>query len=155
MERVDTADKKLDEPCVAIRRKISALWISLMFCFVYADILGLYDPWLLGEILKGRMGPLGPITQELKLAIAVLMSLPALMIFLTLVLKANVNRWANLILGSLFTVVTIITLLMDPWAYYIYFGLIEIALTLTIVWYAWTWPVQQRSSAPVARASAA
>lgn len=155
MERADTADKKLDEQCIAVRRKISALWTSLMFCFVYADILGLYDPWLIGEILKGTMGPLGPITQELKLAIGVLMSLPAVMIFLSLVLKAGANRWANIGVAGLFTVVTIITLLMDPWAYYIYFGLIEIALTLTIVWYAWTWPRRQRGSALATPASAA
>jgi hypothetical protein len=26
--------------------------------------------------------------------------------------------------------------------YYVLFGLIEITLTLLIVWYAWTWPKQ-------------
>lgn len=155
MERADAAKKKLDEQNTAVRRKVSALWTSLMFCFVYADILGLYDPWLIGEILKGSMGPLGPITQELKLAVAVLMSLPAVMIFLTLVLPTSVNRWANLICASLFTIVTTITLLMDPWVYYIYFALIEIALTLTIVWYAWTWPMQRSDSALAARAEVA
>ena len=28
------------------------------------------------------------------------------------------------------------------WHYYVLFGLIEITLTILIVWYAWTWPKQ-------------
>jgi hypothetical protein len=28
------------------------------------------------------------------------------------------------------------------WHFYIFFGLIEIALTSLIVWYAWRWPRQ-------------
>ena len=64
---------KLDDLPIGVRPRLAALWTGLMFCFIYADILGLYDPWLIGEILKGNMGPVGPITQELKFAVAMLM----------------------------------------------------------------------------------
>lgn len=113
-----------------------------MFCYIYADILGLYDPWLLGEIMQGNMGPLGPITQGLKLGVAVLMSIPALMVFLSLALKPQVNRWLNIIFGLLFTLVILVTLFMGPWFYYIYFAVLEMTLTSLIVWQAWKWPAQ-------------
>src|SRR5690606_8985728 len=107
---------KLDDLPIGVRPRLAALWTGLMFCFIYADILGLYDPWLIGEILKGNMGPVGPITQELKFAVAMLMSIPAIMVFLSVVLERRPNRWANIIAAMLFAVATCITLFMDPWA---------------------------------------
>lgn len=132
---------KLDDLPIGIRPRLAALWTGLLFCFIYADILGLYDPWLIGEILKGNMGPVGPITQELKFAVAVLMSIPAIMVFLSVVLERRPNRWANIIAAVLFAVATCITLSMDPWAYYIYFAVLELGFICLIVWHAWAWPL--------------
>ena len=130
----------LDDPKINIKLKLAMLWAAVMFCYIYADILGLYDPWLLGEIMQGNMGPLGPITQALKLGVAVLMSIPAFMVFLSVALKPGVNRWLNIIFGILFTLVILATLFMGPRLYYIYFAVLEAALTSLIVWYAWKWP---------------
>ncbi len=33
----------------------------------------------------------------------------------------------------------------SSWYFYILFGVIEIILTLLIVWYAWTWPKEARN----------
>jgi len=41
--------------------------------------------------------------------------------------------------GILYTVVNISNLIGEAWAYYIFFGIVEIVLTLLIFWYAWTW----------------
>lgn len=140
-------ERNFEDQPIGVKQKLAALWTSLMFCFIYADILGLYDPWLIGEILKGSMGPLGPITQELKLAVAVLMSIPAVMVFLSLALKPTANRWANIASGTLFGVITCITLLMGPWVYYIYFAVLELVLIVLIVWHAWKWPVANPAQA--------
>jgi hypothetical protein len=144
---MDKTKRAFEDARVNVKMKLSALWVTVMFCYIYADILGLYDKWLLGEILKGNMGPLGPITQELKLGVAILMSIPALMVFLSIVLKPKINRWANIISGSLLTIVIFLTLVMafttEPWAYYVYFASIEIPITLFIVWSAWKWPTQK------------
>jgi hypothetical protein len=136
-------EKIFEDSKIHIKQKLSALWAAVMFCYIYADILGFYDPWLLGEIMQGSMGPLGPITQGLKLGVAVLMSIPALMVFLSLALKSAVNRWLNIGCGILFTLVILVTLLMGPWFYYIYFGFLEMALTSLVAWYAWSWPAQE------------
>ena len=62
------------------------------------------------------------------------------MVFLSLAMKAKVNRWANIILGVLFTFVNISNLIGETsWIFYISFVVVEITLTLLIVGYAWKW----------------
>ncbi len=88
--------------------------------------------------MKGLMGPF-PVTQTSLLVASILMIIPAVMVFLSLTLKPAVNRWTNIILGVLYTLVNISNLIGEPWAYYISFGFVEIVLTLLIVWHAWKW----------------
>ena len=35
--------------------KLSALWVALMFCYTYADILGFYAPGNLEELISGEI----------------------------------------------------------------------------------------------------
>jgi len=115
-----------------------------MLLYIYADILSLFRPGQIKEMIEGLMGPV-PVTQVSLLTASILMIIPAVMVFLSLTLKPKVNRWANIILGVLYTVVNISNLIGETWAYYISFGIVEIALTLLIVWYAWRWPKQEGS----------
>jgi hypothetical protein len=71
-----------------------------------------------------------------------MMSIPSLMVFLSLVLKPNLNRWLNIILGILYTLIILATM-PHAWLYYLYLGVIEAVLTLLIAWVAWTWPKQE------------
>jgi hypothetical protein len=59
--------------------------------------------------------------------------------FLSLVLPVRLNRWLNIIFGVVYSLIMIVAF-KSGWHFYIMFGLIEITLTLLIVWYAWTWP---------------
>ena len=72
---------------------------------------------------------------------AAVMVIPSLMPFLSLVLPAGVNRWMNIVFGAVYSVIMILVI-RGGWHFYILYGLIEITLTLLIVWYAWTWPKQ-------------
>ena len=56
-------------------------------------------------------------------------------------LKPNLNRWLNIVFGAIYTLIILIT--MWDWAFYIFSGIIEVALTSLIVWYAWNWPRQE------------
>lgn len=38
--------------------------------------------------------------------------------------------------------VMLITMLPGRWMFYLFLGVVEIALALLIVWYAWNWPLQ-------------
>jgi hypothetical protein len=126
---------------IDVKLEIAALWTSVMFCYIYADYFGLYVPGALQSMLEGKMGPLGPVTQGVLLGTSVMMSIPSVMIFLSLALKPKLNRWLNVIFGVIFTAIILIT--MWSWAFYIYYGIIEVTLTILIVWYAWNWPKQE------------
>jgi hypothetical protein len=93
-------------------------------------------------MLEGKMVPLGPTTQGVLLFTSGMMAIPSVMVFLSLALKPNLNRWVNIILGVVYTVIILITM-PDAWAFYIFLGIVEVVLTALIVWYAWNWPRQE------------
>ena len=43
-------DVKID-----VKIKLSALWVVLVFCYTYADILGFYAPGNLEELIVGKV----------------------------------------------------------------------------------------------------
>ena len=131
----------LEDIQVNVKIKLAALWASVMFCYIYADYFGLYVPGALQKMIAGKMAPLGPTTQGVLLGTSLMMAIPSVMIFLSVALKPPVNRWLNIIFGALYTLIILIT--MWDWLFYIFFGFIEITLTLLIVWYAWRWPRTQ------------
>jgi hypothetical protein len=61
------------------------------------------------------------------------------MIFLSLAMKPAINRWVNIVLGAFYTLVMLVSM-PGSWWFYMFFGTIEIVLSLLIVWYAWKWP---------------
>jgi len=131
---IETEDIKIN-----VKMKISALWAAMMLLYIYADILSLFRPGQIEEMIEGLMGPF-PVTQASLLTASVLMIIPAVMVFLSLILKPKADRWVNIALGVLYTAVNISNLLGETWAYYILFGVVEIACTSLIVWYSWRWP---------------
>ncbi len=139
MESTEKAARVLDDMKVHVKLKIAALWTSLMLCYVYGDYFGLYKPGKLQGMLDGRMGPLGQITQNVLLGTAVLMAIPAVMVYLSVALKPSVNRWVNIVLGAAYAAIMLITM-PGAWNFYLFLGIIEVALSLLIIWHAWTWP---------------
>jgi hypothetical protein len=139
-EEMNTINKTTEKQDVTIpvTMRLSALWVALMFLYIYADILSLYKPGQMEEMMAGRMGPFA-VTQGSLLSASILMMIPAVMVFLSLTLKPELNRWANIILGVLYTLVNIGNLIGETWTYYIFFGVVELALTFLIVGYAWKW----------------
>jgi hypothetical protein len=122
-----------------VRIIISALWVSVMFLYVYGDIKSLYKTGFIEDLIAGKAGGM-KVNQGFLLVSALLMMVPALMIFLSLTVSYPVIRWVNIVLGVFYSGVMVATMLMKgTWAYYIVFGIVEVALTATIVWYAWTW----------------
>jgi hypothetical protein len=114
-----------------------------MLLYIYADILSLFRPGQVEEMLEGRMGPF-PVTQGSLLTASILMMIPAVMVFLSLVLNPKAGRWTNIILGALYTLVNISNLIGETWIYYLSFGVVEIVLTLLIIWHAWKWVTPEK-----------
>jgi hypothetical protein len=142
------SDRTLVDHSVSVKVKLAGLWTAMMLLYVYADLLTLYRPGQIAEIESGKLGPFDVSQSSLVIA-SLIVILPALMIALSLTLRVSFNRPANLALGLVFTLVNVSNLLGESWVYYFLFGLLEIALTLTIVATAWNWP---RSDPPAAAA---
>ena len=123
---------------VPLRIKFAALWAALMSCYIYGDYFELFQPGQLMKMISGHTD-IGLVSQGALLAFAILLSMPALMIFLSLVLPRPVCRWVSILLG-LFQVVFNSFAMQDSWLFYRYMMVVDILLSLTIIWYAARWP---------------
>jgi len=132
------ATRALSDPPLPLRLKLSALWTSLTFCYLYGDYFGLYKPGKLGRMLDGA-GPMGPASQGSLLFVALLLAVPGLMVFLSLVLPARLARWLNIGLALFYALFVAITM-PGAWWFYLTYSSIEILLCGVITWLAWRWP---------------
>lgn len=128
----------LDDLKVHVRIKLSALWATLMFCYIYGDYFGLYVPGKLTGIIAGN-GPVGPVSQNTLVATAILLAVPGVMVFLSLVLPPRLTRWLNIVLAAVYIGIMALTM-PGAWSFYLLLGCLEIAIGLLTIWYAWTWP---------------
>lgn len=130
----------LEDVKVNVKLKLAALWIVLMFCYTYADILGFYAPGNLEELMSGEIAGI-QMTQGMLLGSAILMAVPTVMVFLSLALKARTNRLVNIIAGIVYIGVLGSTFFTgrNP-AYYLFFATLKAVLLVLIVWNAWRWP---------------
>jgi hypothetical protein len=137
----------LDNMHVHVKLKLSALWTAIMFCYIYGDFWGLYRPGQLKAVLEGRGLLDGPTGQGTLLAVSILVAVPAVMIFLSLVLPPRVGRWLNIAFGTALTIIVLLTLAMPgAWIFYIFMSVVEVVMQILIVWYAWKWPRQVSST---------
>ncbi|MCL1668743.1 DUF6326 family protein [Elizabethkingia ursingii] len=79
---------------------------------------------------------------------SLLLAIPAVMVGLSVILKPKLNRLLNLIFGIFFTLIMLLIAItsLDSWrAFYVFLALMESAITILIVLYAWKWPKQKLS----------
>ncbi|MEM8856742.1 MAG: hypothetical protein AAGD96_00375, partial [Chloroflexota bacterium] len=74
----------------------------------------------------------------------IMMTIPILMIFLSIILRPRVNRWTNIIVAILYIVISIGNAIGETWAFYWVGAITEAILLSLIVWHAWQWPAQER-----------
>jgi hypothetical protein len=119
---------------------LSTLWVFVTLNFLYCDFMTLMNHVELKQILTGHVGSI-TITQGFLLGSALLMEIPIAMVLLSMVLKYKANRWANMIAGTLMTVVQAASLFIGtaPTLHYMFFSIVEISCLLFIVRYAFTW----------------
>jgi hypothetical protein len=136
------AGTKLDLSRVNVRIKISALWTSMLFVFVYVDLFSVYRPDYQADLQAGTLGGF-TVNQSFLLGTTAYVVIPSLMVFLALVLRPRINRLANIVLAVAYAV-TIAGGAIGEWNYYILGSAIEVMLLAAIVSYAWTLPKDVR-----------
>lgn len=130
----------LENTKINIKIKLAALWTAATFCYLYGDYFELYTPDKVEGLLSGKNGLESPMILFIA---SVVMAIPPLMIFLSLVLKPVINKWLNIVFGSLFTAMQVLIAIfsLTPWyTFYVFLAIVEAILTFTIVWNAWKWP---------------
>ncbi|MBK5101833.1 MAG: hypothetical protein JJE15_12695 [Desulfobacteraceae bacterium] len=125
-----------------VRIKLSALWTALMLTYLLGDVLRIFS----GDFIAGEMGEMGgmQISQELYLALAIIMVIPVVMVFLSLTLPYKANRWANIILAIFFFGFNLVGLPTYPSAYDKFLIIVGLVFNGLTVWYAWKWSKQER-----------
>ena len=143
MNTTQKAGRILEDVKINVKIKLAALWIALMFLYIYADIKSFFQLGILEQIMAGEVEGI-LITPTLLWVTAILMSIPGLMVLLSLTLKPQANRWTNIIVSILHIgLAAYIMLMPGSWAYsYIYY-IGQVVYLLLIVWYAWKWPKQE------------
>lgn len=139
-------DKKnkgnLEDFTINVKIKLSALWASVTLCYLYGDYFELYVPKKVEGLVSGAN--LLDTPQKLLMA-ALLLAIPAVMVFLSVFLTARINRILNLVFGITFTSIMLLIAFTSlvPWrAFYVFLAIVESAITSLIIFYAWKWPQQ-------------
>lgn len=118
---------------------LQTLWIFVTLNYLYADVIGLLDPLILRQVLRGAVDGLA-LTRPFLLAAAVMMEVPMAMVVASRVLPQRPNRAAQLFAGVFKTLAVAASLCVGtPSGYYLFFAAIEMACTSLIALLAWRW----------------
>jgi hypothetical protein len=134
-----------------IRERLSVLWIFALLNYLYADVIAV---WAILGLPPADFPHLGQVALA---GSAILMEIPIAMILASRLLPLRANRLANIIAGSIVTLVNGFLTFIPPllgWGRppalpeYLFFATIETVCTVAIVWQAWTWPGARAAVAP-------
>ncbi|MBK9734745.1 MAG: hypothetical protein IPO92_07185 [Saprospiraceae bacterium] len=125
---------------VNIKVKLAMLWTSVTLCYLYGDYFELYVPDKIDGLINGN----NLLDSPMKLfGASIMLAIPALMVFLSLILKPNINRILNIVFGLFFTLIMLLiaSVQRNEWyTFYVFLAIIESIITALIVWYAIKWP---------------
>ena len=134
---------------LALRIKLSVLWLFWIFGFLVHMFLALFEKGVIEKIIAGEFVGI-QITSDSMLFFAIFMLVPLVMAPMSLLLKDKANRWANVVLGIVYTglcvfdsIGTAISDISALSAYAILMYISHIVASALIVWYAWKWPKQE------------
>lgn len=136
---MNTQQSTLKEVTVSTPLRLASLWTSLMFLYIYVDYFHLYMPGKLADIQNGRVYVFDITPGFLSIAL-VSLAISALMIFLSVILPAKINRNLNMIIATIYIPYTLYNLAGEAWIHMIFGAVVEVVLLGLIVWYAWKWP---------------
>jgi phage shock protein PspC (stress-responsive transcriptional regulator) len=140
----------LDDRQIPVQAKLAAAWTSFMFLYIYVDILNFYKPGVVDGILNGLIWKFD-INSTLLTIFLVSVSIPALMVVLSMTLPTRVNRATNLVVASLLIPYSMFNAAGTTWDWAAFYGIsigIELLLLAFILRAAWIWPRAASSSLP-------
>jgi hypothetical protein len=124
------------------KERLSLLWIFVLLNYLYADVVALF-----AVVGSPNLADASHLPPWALLASAVLMEIPIAMIVASRLLPFRANRLANIITGSVLTLINAALTYIPPLVgartpalpEYLFFATIETVCTSVIVWQAWSW----------------
>ena len=132
----------LDTPAIPVQARLAAAWTCFMFLYVYVDILNFYKPGVVDGIRNGLIWTFD-ISSTLLTIFLVSVSIPALMVVLSMTLPALWNRATNLVIASLLIPYSVFNAAGATWEWAGFYGIsigVEVLLLAFILRSAWVWP---------------
>jgi hypothetical protein len=140
MMRTRQPTTTLEDQRIPVRVKLAAAWTSVMFLYVYVDILAFFKPGVINGILAGKVWEFD-VSQTLLTTFLALMAIPIFMVVLSMTLPARATRITNLIVASVQVPYAAFNVVGESWTYFYGLGVaLEVILLALILRYAWTWP---------------
>jgi hypothetical protein len=121
---------------VDVRIILSALWVAVEFLYQQGDTQRIYS----GDFKPGELDLGGMMSPGMLWMISALtMTIPVVMIILSLILPQNANRWVNIITAIFFFGYSLLGIGRYPGAYDKFLLAVSMAANVLTVWYAWNW----------------
>lgn len=139
MNTQEIPQNSLEDVKVNVKLKLASLWASLMFLIIYLDYFHLYMPGKMAEIQTERVYVFD-ISQGFLLAALTVVTIPALMIFLSVALPAKINRWVNIVIATVNVPCLLFNLAGEAWIHMVLAAVIQMVLLFLIIRNAWKWP---------------
>ena len=114
--------------------KLSSIWVVVILIYLLGDVMRIFS----GDFKEGQMGGM-QVSQNMYMGMAILFVIPIVMVFLSLTLPHQVNRWANIIVAIIFFAVNIVGLPTYPSVYDKFLNIVGLVFNVLTVWYAWKW----------------
>jgi hypothetical protein len=149
--RADLHDAKVD-----VKITLCALWISTLFVFAYVDLFGFFRADVINGVLAGKVSGTGiEINQIFLIFTTIFIVIPSLMVIVSLLAPARINRTTNIVVSLIYLVSAGVTIVGETWVYYILGMVVQMMLLLAIARVAWTWPRRPAHRQQLAAASRA
>ena len=124
------------------KERLSLLWLFALLTYLYADVVALF-----AIVGSPNLSEAPHLPRWALMGSAVLMEIPIAMILASRFLPLRANRLANIIAGSLLTLINAGLTFVPPLLgertpalpEYLFFATIETVATSIIVWQAWNW----------------
>ena len=130
---------------LTVKTRIAVLWIFMAVAMSAHSVLFFMEPGAVEEIMSGVMEgvEMGP---GMLLFMALFWWVPLVMAFLSVTLKDSANRWTNVVLGAIFTLLNIwhlIEHIAKPSPAQLLLIVSTVVVTALVIWYAAKWPKQE------------
>jgi uncharacterized membrane protein YhaH (DUF805 family) len=122
---------------------LSGLWIFVMFCIAYADLIGFIEPGTLEKIMNGNVG--FALTPAIILIFSLFQAVPIAMILVSRWFRRDVNRWLN-IAASVLTLLYVLGAGNWESTSYVVFASLEVIALFFIILMAWNWRTVEAQS---------